>query len=141
MSNKLQFWGKLMGDEQDYLIAYGLAPAFGFPKKKFYFCTTSNFTLKQLPELSEEYVKKSLAVGGRFKVRVLCCCFSTQLFMCTCVYLSVYLYAYIYTYIHICIYMYTYTGKRKGEFIHPRRWDRGSEVCKQSRILKNISFI
>jgi radial spoke head protein 9 len=67
MSSPLSFWGKLMGDEQDYLVAYALAPAFGFPTKKFYFCTTSNFTLKQMPELSEEYAGKAAAVTGRFK--------------------------------------------------------------------------
>ncbi|GMI04721.1 hypothetical protein TrRE_jg4413 [Triparma retinervis] len=67
MSSPLSFWGKLMGDEQDYLVAFALVPAFGFPTKKFYFCTTSNFTLKQMPELSEEYVGKAAAVTGRFK--------------------------------------------------------------------------
>ncbi|GMI16007.1 hypothetical protein TrLO_g2073 [Triparma laevis f. longispina] len=67
MGSKLQFWGKLIGEEQDYLLAYSLTPAFGFPSKKFYFCTTANFTLKQLPELSEEYITKSKGVSGRFR--------------------------------------------------------------------------
>ena len=67
MSSKLLFWGKLSGEEQDYLLAYSLTPAFGFPVKKFYFCTTAEFTLKQLPELSEEYITKSKGVTGRFR--------------------------------------------------------------------------
>ena len=34
------FWGKIMGETNDYLVAYALTPAFGFPTKKFFFCTT-----------------------------------------------------------------------------------------------------
>ena len=67
MSERLYFWGRIIGEENDYLIAYALVKAFGFPEKKFFFCTTQNFTLKQLPALSEEYVNKSNATTGRFR--------------------------------------------------------------------------
>jgi len=34
---KLYFWGKIMGETNDYLIAYALSPTFGFPTKKFFY--------------------------------------------------------------------------------------------------------
>ena len=46
---------------------YALSPSFGFPQKKFFFCTTQNFTLKQLPALTADYVSKSKSVTGRFR--------------------------------------------------------------------------
>ena len=67
MPTPLSFWGRVIGEENDYLIAFALSAGYGFPNKKFYFCTNQNFTLKQLPELNEEYVKKSEGVGGRFR--------------------------------------------------------------------------
>ena len=39
--DKLYFWGKIMGKDNDYLICYGLLPSYDFPTKKFYFwCVT-----------------------------------------------------------------------------------------------------
>lgn len=34
---KLYFWGKIMGETNDYLIAFALVPTFGFPSKKFFY--------------------------------------------------------------------------------------------------------
>jgi hypothetical protein len=34
---KLMFWGKLLGETNDYLIAYALIPSNGFPSKKFFY--------------------------------------------------------------------------------------------------------
>jgi hypothetical protein len=34
---KLMFWGKLLGETNDYLIAYALIPSGGFPSKKFFY--------------------------------------------------------------------------------------------------------
>lgn len=49
------FWGKIYGTTQDYLIVYSVDPFAEFPDKKFYFCTTSDYTLKALPHISDEY--------------------------------------------------------------------------------------
>ena len=37
LPNKLMFWGKIMGETNDYLIAYSLIPAYYFPVKRFYY--------------------------------------------------------------------------------------------------------
>ena len=34
---KLYFWGKLMGETNDYLIAYAPVATLGFPTKKFFY--------------------------------------------------------------------------------------------------------
>jgi len=34
---KLQFWGKIQGETNDYLIAHALVPGYGFPTKKFFY--------------------------------------------------------------------------------------------------------
>jgi hypothetical protein len=49
LGSSLKFWGKVMGQGGDYLIAYSISESFAFPTKKFYYCTGENFTLKQLP--------------------------------------------------------------------------------------------
>merc|ERR1719446_2000279 len=60
-STDLKFWGRITGKTTDYLIAIAMKPAYPFPTKKFYYCTTGDFTLSQMPELSPEY--KALAEG------------------------------------------------------------------------------
>lgn len=68
LPSPLSFWGKIIGEENDYFIAYSLTPAFGFPTKKFYFATSNNiYALKQLPDVTEETTRKSLGVTGRFR--------------------------------------------------------------------------
>jgi len=66
MPSPLKFWGKVNGSGGDYLIAYSITPSYSFPEKKFYFCTSDNFTLKQLPPPSK-YADKCAAVTGLFK--------------------------------------------------------------------------
>ncbi|RLN63798.1 hypothetical protein BBJ29_007788 [Phytophthora kernoviae] len=34
----LRFWGRISGENQDYLIAVAVLPSKDYPKKKFYFC-------------------------------------------------------------------------------------------------------
>merc|ERR1719446_1703108 len=60
-SADLKFWGRITGKTNDYLVAIAMKPAYPFPLKKFYYCTTGDFTLSQMPELTDEY--KGLAEG------------------------------------------------------------------------------
>lgn len=63
---KLLFWGKIMGTNQDYLVCYGLLPSYDYPQKKFFFCTTSNYVLQQMPVIDAELTQKAEAVEGMF---------------------------------------------------------------------------
>ena len=38
---KLEFWGKITGTTDSYLIAVGYSPEYPFPKKTFFWTTTS----------------------------------------------------------------------------------------------------
>lgn len=67
LPTRLQFWGKIMGVENDYLVATHLLPTDTFPVKKYYYCTSGDFVLRQLPELNEEYTRLASAITGRFK--------------------------------------------------------------------------
>lgn len=54
--DRLQFWGKITGESNDYLIAYAIEPTYSFPIKKFYYCTASNgYSLVQMPSLTQEW--------------------------------------------------------------------------------------
>eukprot|EP00615_Pteridomonas_danica_P003138 CAMPEP_0114347878 /NCGR_PEP_ID=MMETSP0101-20121206/14271_1 /TAXON_ID=38822 ORGANISM="Pteridomonas danica, Strain PT" /NCGR_SAMPLE_ID=MMETSP0101 /ASSEMBLY_ACC=CAM_ASM_000211 /LENGTH=273 /DNA_ID=CAMNT_0001485489 /DNA_START=34 /DNA_END=855 /DNA_ORIENTATION=+ len=64
---KLYFWGKIMGETNDYLIAYALSPTFGFPTKKFFYCTTGDFTLGQIPPVTPEWAKMASAISMPFR--------------------------------------------------------------------------
>ena len=52
--DEMQFWGIIYGSEKDYYIAKALYyknyPL--FPKKKYYFCNSSNFIFSELPSLN-----------------------------------------------------------------------------------------
>lgn len=65
--NKLYFWGKVMGKDSDYLICYGLLPSYDFPTKKFYFCTTKEFRLQQMPVIDAEQKDKAASQQGMFE--------------------------------------------------------------------------
>jgi radial spoke head protein 9 len=58
-SEEMWFWGKIIGVEKDYYIA--LAMNFKdhqlFPKKKFYFCNSSNFVFSEMPEVLDHHLK------------------------------------------------------------------------------------
>jgi radial spoke head protein 9 len=64
--SSLVFWGKIMGTSEDYLICYGLLPSYDYPQKKFFFCTTNNYTLQQMPVIDAEMTQKAEAVEGMF---------------------------------------------------------------------------
>mmetsp|Transcript_2825 Transcript_2825/g.4355 ORF Transcript_2825/g.4355 Transcript_2825/m.4355 type:complete len:267 (-) Transcript_2825:63-863(-) len=60
------FWGKIYGSTQDYLIVQHVDPYAEFPDKKFYFCTTSDYTLKAAPPLNEEYSTIASKIASPF---------------------------------------------------------------------------
>jgi len=62
----LYFWGKITGLGEDYLVCYGLLPSYDYPQKKFFFCTTSNYVLQQMPVIDAELTQKAEAVEGMF---------------------------------------------------------------------------
>lgn len=64
---KMHFWGKLTGETNDYLIAYALVPTYGFPGKKFFYCTTGDFTLGQMPPMTPEWSKMASAITMPFR--------------------------------------------------------------------------
>jgi radial spoke head protein 9 len=61
------FWGKVLAETNDYLVAYALVPAYGFPTKKYFYCTSGDFTLVQMPPLSEEFSKMASAISIPFR--------------------------------------------------------------------------
>lgn len=55
--DSLSFWGKITGDQNDYLVAVAQVAAYPFPAKKFYYTTSTKAEkLSKMPELSTEYV-------------------------------------------------------------------------------------
>eukprot|EP00611_Tribonema_gayanum_P031884 TRINITY_DN9339_c0_g1_i1.p1 TRINITY_DN9339_c0_g1~~TRINITY_DN9339_c0_g1_i1.p1 ORF type:complete len:308 (-),score=61.32 TRINITY_DN9339_c0_g1_i1:89-937(-) len=73
LSMPLKFWGKLLADEADYLICYSLrAPELEegiFPMRQYYYATSNDTLLRQMPTLSAEQKSLAAAVpkGQRFK--------------------------------------------------------------------------
>lgn len=61
------YWGKVTGTDNDYLVVVGYGPGKGCPSKKFFFCTSNNLVLREMPSLSAEFAGKAAAVTGRFK--------------------------------------------------------------------------
>ena len=51
--DEMLFWGKIMGSEKDYYICQAIyyKGHQNFPKKKFYFCSSSNFIFSELSEI------------------------------------------------------------------------------------------
>ena len=60
------FWGKVFGSTQDYLVVFHLSPYDEFPEKKFYYCTSSDYTLRSMPFLTEEYEKTAKKIFTPF---------------------------------------------------------------------------
>jgi len=53
---KLEFWGKITGTTDSYLIAVGYSPEYPFPKKTFFWTTTSEaHELKVMKVLDDDY--------------------------------------------------------------------------------------
>jgi len=55
LTGKMFFWGKVNGSTQDYLVVYNVDPFGEFPDKKYYFCTTSNYVLRNFPQQKAGY--------------------------------------------------------------------------------------
>jgi radial spoke head protein 9 len=53
----MQFWGKILGAEKDYYICKALyyKGNKNFPKKKYFFCSSSNFIFSELPEIQPHH--------------------------------------------------------------------------------------
>lgn len=66
LNGKLQFWGKIFGSTQDYLVVSLLVVASEFPSKKYYYCTTSDYTLRAVPSLSSEYEALAEPISSQF---------------------------------------------------------------------------
>ena len=56
--DEMQFWGKIIGAEKDYYISKALYyKGFqNFPKKKFFFCSSSNFIFSELPDIQSHHI-------------------------------------------------------------------------------------
>eukprot|EP01041_Mallomonas_annulata_P010733 gene10733-22422_t len=66
LSGKIMFWGKIFGTTQDYLVVYSIDVMSDFPEKKYYYCTTSDYLLRALPDLSKEYETTAEGITSRF---------------------------------------------------------------------------
>ena len=62
----MQFWGKIFGSTQDYLVVQCMDLYGEFPEKSFYYCNPSNYYLRALPVLSKEYEDLAKAITKRF---------------------------------------------------------------------------
>jgi radial spoke head protein 9 len=67
LNNELTFWGKIFGTTQDYLITQYIDNFADFPKKIYFYCTTSNYVLASLPPSTLEYDKKSQEILSQFE--------------------------------------------------------------------------
>ena len=58
-SDEMWLWGKIIGVEKDYYVALALffREHKEFPKKKFYFCNSSNFVFSELPEIMDYHLQ------------------------------------------------------------------------------------
>lgn len=67
-SDEMWFWGKIIGIEKDYYVAVALfyKEYHLFPKKKFFFCNSSNFFFSELPEVMEYHVKDAIKFNTYF---------------------------------------------------------------------------
>ena len=56
--DEMQFWGKIIGAEKDYYISKALyyKGYQNFPKKKYFFCSSSNFLFSELPDIQPHHI-------------------------------------------------------------------------------------
>lgn len=68
LMGQMLFWGKIFGSTQDYLVVVNLdgTASAEFPTKKYYYCTTSDYTLRAAPTLSEEYETQADSITSQF---------------------------------------------------------------------------
>ena len=57
--DEMQFWGIIYGAEKDYYISKALyyKGNLEFPKKKYFFCSSSNFIFSQLPDIQPHHIQ------------------------------------------------------------------------------------
>ena len=67
LNNNLEFWGQIMGKTQDYLICQYINRYGDFPFKRFYFCTTSDYTLRAFPSITAEFEKQAKEILTLFE--------------------------------------------------------------------------
>lgn len=67
-ADEILFWGKIIGVEKDYYIAMALfyKEKLDFPKKTFYFCTSSNFSFSLLPEIQDYHIELVSKINSYF---------------------------------------------------------------------------
>lgn len=58
-SEEILFWGKIIGVEKDYYIAVALfyKEKSEFPRKVFYFCSSTTYVFSLLPEVQDYHIK------------------------------------------------------------------------------------
>ena len=58
-AEEILFWGKIMGAEKNYYISEALYyKGHKFPKRKFYFCSSSSFSFSELPEIQKHHINE-----------------------------------------------------------------------------------
>lgn len=67
LKGKMQFWGKIYGETQDYLIVCHLDTFAEYPEKNYYFCTSSKFILQRFDPLKPEYEDQASKLTVGFK--------------------------------------------------------------------------
>jgi radial spoke head protein 9 len=67
-SDEMWFWGKIVGVEKDYYVALAIffRDQYLFPRKKFYFCSSTNFVFSELPEVCDHHLKDFLKFNTYF---------------------------------------------------------------------------
>jgi len=60
----MKFWGRVTGTTGDYLVAFGLPANMAAPAKVWFFATTKQLVLQQMPDLSEPFAKLAASMAG-----------------------------------------------------------------------------
>lgn len=58
----IRFWGRLSGTTSEYLLVCGTLSTSSFPERKYYYATTRDLTLQQLPPVTPEFAAASEAL-------------------------------------------------------------------------------
>lgn len=57
----VRFWGRVQGTTADYLVVAGVLSSAEFPVRKYFFATTRDLSLQQLPEVTPEFAAQAAA--------------------------------------------------------------------------------
>jgi len=66
ISGPIDFWGKITGKTQDYLVVFSTDTSSDFPTRKYYYCNPPDFLLRALPDLSDEYKASAADITSQF---------------------------------------------------------------------------